>query len=169
MSSSVVQKPSEVAREIAYRAHADQKYGTKSYIYHLAQVVDIVRDFGFNDEGIVAAAWLHDLLEDQPKFGDDLHFSGLPQNTVDIVVAVTDESGKNRKERKAKTYSKIRACFGAQVVKLADRIANVRESKENNPELLRMYQKEHSEFRAGVYTNNVRLFPMQEELDCLLA
>lgn len=68
------------------------------------------------------------------------------KNIAEIVFAVTDELGRDRKERKLKTYPKIRVNWKATVVKVCDRIVNVRQSKEYNEGLFKMYQKENDDF-----------------------
>lgn len=59
------------ARELAYRAHAGQvdKAG-RLYIEHVARVAAAVSD----DREAEAVAWLHDVLEDQPEFGDEVFY-----------------------------------------------------------------------------------------------
>jgi (p)ppGpp synthase/HD superfamily hydrolase len=49
------------AKEFAIAKHGTQKYGEHSYSYHLAQVSQVVAEFGYAGDGsIVAAVWLHD-------------------------------------------------------------------------------------------------------------
>ena len=88
---------------------------------------------------------------------------------ADYVWAVTDEPGVNRKERKAKTYPKIRGNETATRIKLADRIANVGFSIETkNERMFRMYKKEHPEFVSILRTNTDTIDPlyyMWEHLD----
>jgi hypothetical protein len=71
-----------------------------------------------------------------------------------LVAAVTDEPGKNRKERKALTYRKLAAARpAARALKLADRIANVESSvaADGKAGLLEMYRKEHPSSRAALH------------------
>lgn len=70
---------------------------------------------------------------------------------AEIVRRVTDEPGKNRRERKQATYQKTKQSPAAVTLKLADRIANVAASKANNPGLFQMYAKEYSEFQNQLY------------------
>ncbi len=83
------------ARQIATRAHADQvdKAG-HPYLGHPARVAARAAADG-GDERAVAAAWLHDVLEDTDVTADDLLDLGIPVDVVAAVVAVThapDES-----------------------------------------------------------------------------
>jgi hypothetical protein len=66
---------------------------------------------------------------------------------VEIVKAVTDGPGKNRKERKADMYPRCAALPKAIIVKLCDRIANVEEAiKCKNTGHFQMYLKEYPDF-----------------------
>ena len=84
---------------------------------------------------------------------------------AEIVYAVTDELGRNRKERKEKTYPRIAANKDAIAVKLCDRIANVQESSKTNHRLYKMYQKEQADFKAALnlgHKQNQRLWELLE-------
>ena len=133
------------ARRIAIDAHYGQMYGDVPYTKHLESVVSVCNYFGLGSE-IAAACWLHDVLEDcTPKWNNAiaLDFEG---RIYQAVWGVTDEPGKNRKERKAKTYAKTAANPDAVLVKLCDRIANVHSCKINNPSLFKMYANKQPEF-----------------------
>ncbi len=56
---------------------------------------------------------------------------------------MTDELGRNRKERKEKTLPKIAALYDAIVVKLADRIANMRNSTKKGHKMSKMYVRKN--------------------------
>lgn len=140
----------ERAIELAITAHQGQTYGKWPYIYHLADVVGVLRRFGIDSKVLHAAGWLHDAVEDT-----DLTIEQVAQDcgpeVADIVYRVTDEPGRNRKERKEKTYPKLAQSVDAITVKLADRIANVEASKMGNPGLLEMYRQEHGRFVAELF------------------
>lgn len=129
--------------------HRNQKYGNKPYTKHLEDVVAVLKRFGVKNSCVLAAAWLHDAVEDtlltvemvEQEFGNDV---------ASLVYAVTTEPGNNRKERNAKSYPKIKAQPDAIYLKLADRIANVQASIENSIEKLKMYQKEFPDFKMAL-------------------
>ena len=156
------------ARTLAEYAHQEQKYGEHPYTYHLKNVHDILIKHGIDDQDILCAAWLHDIIEDTDYTVEKL-FTLFGRSVTQIVWAVTNEQGKNRAERHSKTYPKIRE-YGkpAVAVKLADRIANVTESVKNNPGLLTMYEKEYKGFKDALYQAG-ELDSMWTELDQLLA
>lgn len=139
------------ARDFAHKAHGEQKYGEKPYLFHLDAVANLVKDYG-NDA--VTIAYLHDVLEDTQISKCELeHEFGV--FIADCVALISDESGKNRKERKAKTYQKLRMAISqynlALIVKVADRLANILVCASGNHSLLEMYQKEHQAFKSAVY------------------
>lgn len=146
----------EFARAFASVMHHGQRYGTERYDYHLEQVEKTLESFGFHDEYLLAAAWLHDVVEDTPVIFDMVKhgFDKFDERIANIVRAVTNEYGRNRKERHKKTYPKIKANKDALVVKLADRIANVRASIQSGSGLFAMYAKEWREFRDTLFDPN---------------
>ncbi|MEA5536795.1 HD domain-containing protein [Crocosphaera sp. XPORK-15E] len=144
----------KTAELMAIEAHQGQQYGNFLYHHHLQEVVNILIKFGGtlnNPEiaPILIAAWLHDSLEDT-SLTYDLILNKFGQEVADIVEAVTDERGKNRKERKALTYIKTRQNEKAIILKLADRIANIRASQLDNPKKLKMYSKEQQDFEQAL-------------------
>ena len=142
-----------IAKEFAIKAHQGQTYGTRKYSFHLEAVVSIAKEFKL-DENIISACWLHDTMEDcNVSFQDLKNIFG--EKIAEIVYCVTDELGRNRKERKAKTYPKIKSNNDALCVKLCDRIANMQQSFiDNNDNLLSMYVKEHREFKKLLFSDN---------------
>jgi len=155
MASSVCEEKERVALEMnakqfAIEAHGDQHYGTGPYVTHLQAVHGTLVEFGYTDEDLLAAAWLHDVIEDtQYGFGDIHREFGL--RIALIVDGVTDEpKGGTRADRHKWTYPKIATdqCF--VILKLADRIANMRESEKTSPGLLNMYRREYPEFRKAL-------------------
>lgn len=159
------------AAEFAEQAHLGQLYGDKPYIHHIRAVVSVMTDAGIQDGDLLAAAFLHDVIEDTAiKLEQVSQEFGL--RVAELVQAVTDEPGKNRAERKRKTYPKVLSVEGAKTVKLADRLANVRScSITGNGSLLKMYIGEHREFRAALYRDEDGPVDqlLWKELDSLLS
>lgn len=105
----------EVA-SLAARAHGGQvdKAG-RPYVEHLAAVAAGVRARG-GSEAQVAAAWLHDAVEDGAVSEAWLSGASLPSETKDIVLAVTKRAG----EDPADYAARILGTPGALLVKEAD-------------------------------------------------
>jgi len=139
------------AKAFAAERHAGQMYGEQTYLDgHLLPIVaDLVASFP-DDIALQAAGALHDVVEDTPTpiaevrthFGDDVG---------DLVWAVTSEKGKNRKERNAATYPKIRAAgVRAIILKLKDRKKNLCECWTTRDPKLFMYFREYPDFRRAL-------------------
>jgi guanosine-3',5'-bis(diphosphate) 3'-pyrophosphohydrolase len=140
----------ELARTRAEMAHLGQKYGDEPYIAHCERVVEVLRRFGFEDEHLLAAGYLHDTLEDTHLTKDRL-VNEFGQRVADLVDACTDGPGRNRKARKERPFRLIPKTPGALAVKLADRITNVESSGKK---LAAMYRKEHPVFLSRLYDDS---------------
>jgi (p)ppGpp synthase/HD superfamily hydrolase len=143
------------ARDFAMAKHGDQKYGIYPYEVHLGNVVTVLMRFGvFPDSEahyqLLAAAWLHDVLEDTPVTYAEME-AEFGSVIAQMVFCVTDEEGVNRKERKAKTYIKLAKDPDAVIIKLADRIANTEFCLiHDNESLFGMYKKEQPGFQEAL-------------------
>ena len=138
----------EHARIFATAAHAAvgqlRKYTNEPYIVHPAEVVSIVRSVP-HTEAMLAAAWLHDVVEDtgvtietvQAEFGAEV---------ADLVSWLTDVSRPedgNRAHRKALDREHTAAAPAeAQTVKLADLISNTRSIMAHDPKFAVTYLEE---------------------------
>lgn len=148
----------EKAKELAAEKHKDQSYGKGPYTDHLNHVYSVLIRFGYNpaiednrehqklSEDLTIAAYLHDIVEDTDVSLEDLK-KIFGKRVAKLVDGVTNEPGKNRKERHRKTYPKTKRISGAMILKLADRIANVESCRASNNGLIRMYQKEWESFQ----------------------
>lgn len=136
-------------RDFAQYWHTDQKYGEYPYVKHLDDVYNVLLRYGFTHEFFKTVAYLHDVLEDTKCTFQELkeEFGAAVAFTVE---RVTNEPGKNRKERSEKTYPKTREDQFSVVLKLADRIANVEESIRTKSPLFKMYKKEFDSFVDGL-------------------
>jgi len=141
------EKDYKEARMVAVLAHSNQRYDEIfPYEKHLDDVVDSLKRCGFSGKYIIAG-YLHDTIEDDALSNNKIkkHF-GL--EVAEMVYCVTDELGRNRKKKKAKTLPKTASNSQAIVIKLADRIANMEHGGK-----LDMYAEEHDEFKGALYHN----------------
>lgn len=159
------------ARMFAEIAHAGITYNDEvPYTVHLDHVVSVLRRFGFTDSIMICAGYTHDSLEDtktsykrlKEKFGEEV---------AELVFAVTNELGRNRTEKNAKTYPKIQGFDRATALKLADRIANVEYGMATEGGKRDMYVKEYPGFKLAIKvpTEDARIDRMWAHLDLLLA
>ena len=155
----------DLARDFAVRAHAGQMYGKNDpYIVHLDGVYDVLIEFRVRNQNLLASAFLHDTIEDTKTSYQDIKRE-FGFDVAEIVFCVTDELGRNRLERHMKTYPKTATNPFAVILKLADRISNVRASIKSGDKL-DMYKSEHVNFKSFLYDGNN--LTMWAELDKML-
>ena len=142
------------AKIFATQAHAlveqKRKYTGEDYIVHPARVAKIVRNFGGSDAQI-AAAWLHDTVEDTDVDILDvrMEFGNVIGDIVDGLTDVSQLSDGNRKLRKAMDRAhSADATATAQFVKCADIIDNSADISANDPSFSKVYKKEMLELLA---------------------
>ncbi len=161
----------EEARAYAAQAHAAFTYGDGvPYTVHLAGVEQVLRRFGVTEAAepeLLIAAWLHDVVEDTGRSVDEVR-ERFGARVAELVWAVTNEPGPNRKERHLKTYPKTLATPGAVRLKLADRISNVEASLKARKDLLSMYRREYPGFRQALHRPG-EADPMWAHLDDLFS
>jgi (p)ppGpp synthase/HD superfamily hydrolase len=151
------------ARMVAVRGHMAQSYdGMFPYEKHLDDVIDILKRFDLGNNKYLIAGYLHDILEDGALSRNKIK-GYFGEEIAEIVYCVTDELGRDRKEKKAKTLPKIAANPDAIIIKLADRIANIEHGGK-----IDMYAKEYFDFRFALYRNTPTVQPMWDHLEFLL-
>lgn len=134
------------ARIFATAAHAAvgqvRKYSGRPYIEHPIAVSKIVESVVKDDENMVAAALLHDVVEDtaitvdeiREEFGDDIAM------LVDWLSDVSKPEDGNRKTRKAMDRAHSLAAPGrAQTIKLADIIHNAVDIVEHDKNFSKVF------------------------------
>jgi (p)ppGpp synthase/HD superfamily hydrolase len=95
--------------------HGQTDKAGRPYADHLRAVAEGVRERG-GDHHQIAAAWLHDAVEDHALSERWLHEAALSRRTKDIVLAVTKRAGEPPEAYAAR----ILATPGALLVKEAD-------------------------------------------------
>ena len=107
----------DAAQRIAFQAHQGQldKAGAP-YIEHPARVAARLATRGYTDE-IVAAGWLHDVLEDTDWTAACLSAAGMPVDTIRLVQAMTRIPGQRGEDYYA---GLVAAGQYAVAVKVAD-------------------------------------------------
>ncbi|MEJ1267539.1 HD domain-containing protein [Pantoea ananatis] len=135
----------ERARRYATQAHAEtgqrRKYTDEAYIVHPAAVVELVRSITDNPV-MLAAAWLHDTVEDTATTLNDIqtHFGDEVAKLVEMLTNTAPQSAKNRAARKVADFRHTaQASPEAQTIKLADIIDNTRSIVRFDPHFARVY------------------------------
>ena len=136
----------EKAQIFATHAHAGQvrKYTHDPYTVHLTSVANKVSSVT-DDPSIIAAAWLHDTVEDTPVIFADIEdeFGKTIRELVESLTDISKPEDGNRKVRKELDRNHLKeASPGAKTVKLADLIDNAPSIIEGNKKFAKVFMEE---------------------------
>ncbi len=151
----------ESIMDYAKKAHDDA--GQVGYFEdHVLHVYNLVSRVDHSTFAVRAAALLHDVLEDTQVTKQEMT-DRFGVYITRLVWSVTDEPGASRKERKEKTYWKIRSSREATLIKLCDRLHNIQRGGK-----IDMYRKEHHTFKCALYHPD-EFQDIWEEMETLLS
>jgi len=129
----------------AHVAHQDQtrKYTGEPYVNHVIEVATILAGLGCTDETMLAAALLHDTVEDcdvtieqiGEEFGERVQM---------LVHGLTDDKIEgNRKARKAHDLQRLAAtCVDVKTIKCCDLVSNTRDIALHDKNFAKVYLQE---------------------------
>ena len=164
------------AANFAKKAHASinqkRKYTGEPYEVHPARVAQIVATVS-DDEEMIAAAWLHDVLEDVAPYLSDFNDQAILREfgpaVLQLVLELTEVSKEgqgNRKQRKLLDRLRLsQASKRAKTVKLADLIDNISDLSENDPSFAIVFREEVKKMLPYLATGSQQLY---QQLKCLL-
>lgn len=158
MASPLVARAAAFAKA-AHGGIDHRRKGTgEAYTNHLARVAALVARAG-GDAEMIAAAWLHDVVEDTPTSLDEirLHFG---TGVAALVEALTDapRSAGNRAQRKALDRARLDGSGArAQTIKLADIIDNVPDICVHDPGFAPRYLRECRDLLAVLQDGDAQL------------
>src|ERR1700751_1229391 len=120
---------SEAAELAAHRHNGLTRKGRGSepYINHLAEVANLIAAATDGaDAELVAAAWLHDVIEDTETTREELA-QKFSERVASLVVEVTDDMNLPKSERRRlQVVDAPHKSPGAKLIKIADKISNIR-------------------------------------------
>jgi (p)ppGpp synthase/HD superfamily hydrolase len=123
------------AARIASEWHATQRRkgaAAEPYVNHLIEVADLVAAVGAAED-IICAALLHDAIEDQ-GVSAAMIADRFGHCVASLVCEVTDDKALPKAERKAAQIAAApHLSPGAKLIKLADKISNVRSVAASPP------------------------------------
>jgi guanosine-3',5'-bis(diphosphate) 3'-pyrophosphohydrolase len=125
------------ALSFAARKHRHQRRKDREaspYINHPIDLADILaNEAHITDEVVIAAAILHDTVEDTGTTPEEITLEFGAEISA-IVAEVTDDRNRTKEERKRLQIEHAPgASFRAQQLKLADKIANLRDLARSPP------------------------------------
>ncbi len=128
-----------ILRAVAFAAHKhrDQRRKNKEaspYINHPIQLATVLWEEGHvHDPQVIAAALLHDTLEDTETTWQELR-GEFGEDIADIVLEVTDVQWLKKEVRKRLQVARAKySSEKAKLVKLADKICNLRDIAAHPP------------------------------------
>ncbi len=136
------------AKEFATRKHSEanqvRKYTGEPYINHPASVVEIVRSVA-HTEAMLAAAWLHDTVEDTRATLKEIYDLFGPEVClmVEDLTDISKPEDGNRAARKAIDCKHTADAWSeSKTIKLADLIDNSKSIVEHDKDFAKVYIKE---------------------------
>ncbi len=125
------------AAELAARRHAGQQRkgrGEEPYVNHLAEVANLLSAATQGEDAeLVAAGWLHDTLEDTETTYEELS-QRFGLRVAGLVDECTDDISLPRSERRQRQIENApNKSAGAKLIKIADKVSNVRARIFANP------------------------------------
>ena len=163
----------EKVKDFAARAHGEQrrKFADEPYIAHPIRVMEICAAYT-SDVAMLAAALLHDVLEDTPVNKEQLKDFLLSvmdatkaQRTLQLVDELTDRFVKanypqwNRRKRKAKETERLgNTSAESQTIKYADIIDNSAEIAHQETDFAKVFLKECNALLKTITKGNPELY-----------
>ncbi|MCD6048523.1 MAG: hypothetical protein K0S08_2170 [Gammaproteobacteria bacterium] len=174
--SKFMLKVAKLAKKFAKQAHNSinhkRKYSGEPYWRHCERVAYLV-SLVTQDQNMIAAAWLHDILEDVMPLNSQYNVEAIKnlfgEDVLALVLDLTDvsklEDGNREKRKAIDRAHTFAASPRAKLIKLADLIDNARDISNNDQGFLRIYLKEMALLLEGLHTpENMVLWQMAKHL-----
>ena len=152
------------ASKIATEAHRGQwrLYTKDTQVWHPMRVAGRITMLYGATPVEIAAAWLHDTLEDTTMTRKSLEDRGMPNEVIVLVEELTNASAGDktspRPERKARDLEKLaRVSKAAQRIKLVDRLDNLAELSFEDLDFMEMYINESKTLVGAIGHADIQL------------
>lgn len=160
------------AFEFAYQLHEGQlRASGEPYIAHPVAVAGLLRDLG-GSSVMIAAGFLHDVVEDTDVTPEEIEsrFGVEVRRLVEGVTKLSKFNFSSKTERQAENFRRMFLAMAADirviVVKLADRLHNMRTLEHLNPQKQRSISQETREIFAPL-ANRLGIGRVKWELEDL--
>lgn len=161
------------AKQFATKAHFDaanvRKYTGEPYIVHPEEVVAILENMSEHrpTEEMLAAAWLHDVVEDTPVTIEEIDavFGKKVAQYVEELTDVSKPSQGSRFVRKAidRAHTALASPEG-KTIKLADLISNTVSIVEHDPAFAKVYMREKREMLSVLTAGDKQLMSLARHI-----
>lgn len=158
--------------QFAYSLHEGQyRKSGEPYIAHPVAVAELLRDLG-GDSEMIAAGFLHDVVEDTDVTPDEIEalFGANVRQLVEAVTKLSKFNFSSKTERQAENFRRMFVAMAQDirviVVKLADRLHNMRTLDFLSPEKQRLIAEETKEIFAPL-ANRLGIWHFKWELEDL--
>ena len=164
--SGLVDRARVYATEAHQRINHRRKYNNEPYHVHLSAVAKLVSSVT-DDESMIAAAWLHDTVEDTQATLEDIEETfGMP--VAELVEELTDVSkpgdGNRVTRKRIDRLHLSQASKRAKTVKLADLIDNCKDITRHDPRFAQVYLEEMNELLDVLTNGDPQLFKRAERI-----
>jgi len=160
------------AFQFAYQLHEGQyRRSGDPYIAHPIAVAGLIRDLG-GGSAMIAAGFLHDIIEDTETTGDELEerFGEQVRHLVEGVTKLSKFNFSSKTEHQAENFRRMFLAMAKDirviVVKLADRLHNMRTLEHLKPEKQKQISLETREIFAPL-ANRLGIGQFKWELEDL--
>ena len=164
--SDLVDRARVYATEAHQRINHRRKYNNEPYHVHLSAVAKLVATVTDDDE-MVAAAWLHDTVEDTQATLEDIE-AEFGVHVAELVEELTDVSKPgdgNRVQRKQIDRIHLaQASKQAKTVKLADLIDNCKDITRHDPRFAQVYLTEMNSLLDVLQGGDEQLYRRAEKI-----
>ena len=164
--SDLVDRARVYATEAHQRINHRRKYNNEPYHVHLSAVAKLVATVT-DDETMIAAAWLHDTVEDTQATLEDVEAEfGLP--VAELVEELTDVSkpgdGNRVRRKQIDRLHLAQASKRAKTVKLADLIDNCKDITRHDPRFAQVYLAEMNSLLDVLQGGDEQLYRRAEKI-----
>ena len=164
--SDLVDRARVYATEAHQRINHRRKYNNEPYHVHLSAVAKLVASVT-DDEEMVAAAWLHDTVEDTQATLEDVE-AEFGVQVAEIVEELTDVSkpgdGNRVRRKQIDRMHLAQASKRAKTVKLADLIDNCKDITRHDPRFAQVYLAEMNSLLDVLQGGNEQLYKRAEKI-----
>jgi hypothetical protein len=162
----LVDRARTYATEAHLRINHRRKYNNEPYHVHLSAVARLVASVT-DDEEVIAAAWLHDTVEDTQATLEDIE-SIFGLSVAELVEELTDISkpgdGNRATRKRIDRLHLAQASRRAKTVKLADLIDNCKDITRHDPRFAQVYLEEMNELLDVLADGDPTLFKRAERI-----